>query len=110
MYVINLYRTGCLIKKIYHFFRYFQIGNSLFDAEGSKIVKDLMAKAEKNGVKVHLPVDFVTADKFDEKAAVGAADVESGIPDGWMGLDVGPKTQALFREPVLRAKVIVWNG
>lgn len=69
-----------------------------------------MEKAEKNGVKVHLPVDFVTADKFDEKAAVGAADVESGIPDGWMGLDIGPKSQALFKEPILRAKVIVWNG
>jgi len=61
-------------------------------------------------VKLHLPVDFVTADKFAEDAAVGAADMASGIPDGWMGLDAGPKTIELLKEPVARAKVIVWNG
>lgn len=73
-------------------------------------MKDLIAKAEKNQVKVHLPVDFITADKFDENAQVGSADVETGIPDGWMGLDVGPKSRELFQEPISRAKVIVWNG
>ncbi|XP_019714237.1 phosphoglycerate kinase-like, partial [Hippocampus comes] len=61
-----------------------QIGNSLYDEEGAGIVKDLMAKAEKNGVKITLPVDFVTADKFDEKAATGVATVAAGIPAGWM--------------------------
>ena len=49
---------------------YFQIGNSLYDAEGAKIVAKLLDKAAKNNVKVHLPVDFVTADKFDENAQV----------------------------------------
>lgn len=73
-----------------------QIGNSLFDAEGAKIVNDLLAKAQKNNVQIHLPVDFITADKFAEDAAVGTGDIESGIPDGWMGLDVGPKTRDLF--------------
>ena len=68
----------------------------MFDEEGAKIVNDLLEKAEKNGVKIHLPVDFVTADKFAEDATVGAADVETGIPDGWMGLDIGPKTRELF--------------
>ncbi|XP_029051021.1 phosphoglycerate kinase [Osmia bicornis bicornis] len=87
-----------------------KIGNSLFDEEGAKIVNDLLAKAEKNKVQIHLPVDFVTADKFAENAAVGSADVESGIPDGWMGLDVGPKSRELFSEPIKRAKTIVWNG
>lgn len=61
-------------------------------------------------MKIHLPVDFVTADKFDANAKVGAADVDSGIPDGTMGLDIGPKTRQLFLEPINRAKVIVWNG
>lgn len=61
-----------------------QIGTSLFDEEGSKIVQDLMAKAEKNGVKITLPVDFVTAEKFDEKATTGTAAVADGIPAGWM--------------------------
>lgn len=68
----------------------------MFDEEGSKIVNDLLDKAKKNNVQIHLPVDFVTADKFAENAAVGAADIESGIPDGWMGLDVGPKSRELF--------------
>ncbi|XP_017883685.1 phosphoglycerate kinase isoform X1 [Ceratina calcarata] len=87
-----------------------KIGNSLFDEEGAKIVNEILSKAEKNKVQIHLPVDFVTADKFAENAAVGAADVESGIPDGWMGLDVGPKSRELFSEPIKRAKTIVWNG
>lgn len=82
----------------------------MYDQEGAKIVKNLLEKAEKNKVQIHLPIDFVTADKFDEKAQVGSATVESGIPDGWMGLDVGPKTIQLFKEPISRAKVIVWNG
>lgn len=73
-----------------------QIGNSLFDEEGAKIINDLLEKAKKNNVQIHLPVDFVTADKFAEDAATGTADVESGIPDGWMGLDVGPKSRELF--------------
>lgn len=89
---------------------HFQIGNSLYDAEGAKIVKKLLEKAEKNNVKIHLPIDFVTADKFAEDAAVGAADLDGGIPDGLMGLDVGPKSIELFRGPIQRAKVIVWNG
>ncbi|XP_011499213.1 PREDICTED: phosphoglycerate kinase [Ceratosolen solmsi marchali] len=87
-----------------------KIGNSLFDEEGAKIVNDLMTKAEKNNVKIHLPVDFITADKFDENASVGSANLDSGIPDGWMSLDIGPKTRELFAEPIKRAKVIIWNG
>jgi len=87
-----------------------EIGTSLYDDEGAKIVKDLMAKAEKNGVKINLPVDFITADKFDEKAAVGSATVAAGIPAGWMGLDCGPESNKAFADAVLRAKQIVWNG
>ncbi|XP_076256371.1 phosphoglycerate kinase [Rhynchophorus ferrugineus] len=86
------------------------IGNSLYDAEGAKIVKSLVEKAQKNNVQLHLPVDFITAEKFDENAQSSCATVESGIPDGWMGLDIGQKTIELFKEPIRRAKVIVWNG
>ena len=68
-----------------------------------------MSKAEKNGVKITLPVDFVTADKFDENAKTGQATVASGIPDGWMGLDCGPKSSKKYAEAVTRAKQIVWN-
>lgn len=87
-----------------------KIGGSLYDEEGAKIVKNLVEKAKKNNVQLHLPVDFVTAEKFAEDATVGTATVESGIPDGWMGLDVGPKSRELFAAPLARAKIIVWNG
>ncbi|CAH1777532.1 unnamed protein product [Owenia fusiformis] len=87
-----------------------EIGNSLYDEDGAKIVKDLIAKAEKNNVKIHLPDDFVTGDKFAEDATVGKADLKSGIPAGWMGLDVGSESNVKFVEAVGRAKTIVWNG
>ncbi|KAG8506494.1 Phosphoglycerate kinase 1, partial [Galemys pyrenaicus] len=87
-----------------------EIGTSLFDEEGAKIVKDLMSKAEKNGVKITLPVDFVIADKFDENAKTGQATVASGIPADWMGLDCGPESSKKYAEAVARAKQIVWNG
>ncbi|KAM9498898.1 phosphoglycerate kinase [Salvelinus alpinus] len=87
-----------------------EIGTSLYDEEGAKIVKELMAKAEKNKVKINLPVDFITAEKFDEHAQTGNATVAAGIPAGWMGLDCGPESNKLFAEAVGRAKQIVWNG
>uniref|UniRef100_A0A4W5P0S7 Phosphoglycerate kinase n=1 Tax=Hucho hucho TaxID=62062 RepID=A0A4W5P0S7_9TELE len=87
-----------------------EIGTSLYDDEGAKIVKELMAKAEKNKVKINLPVDFITADKFDEHAQTGTATVAAGIPAGWMGLDCGPESNKCFAEAVGRAKQIVWNG
>lgn len=87
------------------------IGDSLFDADGAKIVAALSDKAEKRGVKMHLPVDFVTGDKFDAAAEVGEATVRGGgIPDGWMGLDAGPESVKNFVEVIGRAKLIVWNG
>uniref|UniRef100_A0A2I2ZP28 Phosphoglycerate kinase n=1 Tax=Gorilla gorilla gorilla TaxID=9595 RepID=A0A2I2ZP28_GORGO len=73
-----------------------ETGTSLFDEEGAKIVKDLMSQAEKNGVKITLPIDFVTAEKFDENAKTGQATVASGIPK--------------YAETVTWAKQIVWNG
>ncbi|XP_071470032.1 phosphoglycerate kinase 2-like [Marmota flaviventris] len=87
-----------------------EIGASLFDEEGAKIVKEIMAKAEKNGVKITFPVDFITADKFDEHANTGSATVESGIPDGWMGLDCGPESIKKNAQVVSEAKLIIWNG
>lgn len=86
------------------------IGSSLFDDDGAKTVKDIMNKASAKGVKVHLPVDFVTADSFSETANVGIATIESGIPDGWMGLDCGPESMKSFKAPLEKAKIVVWNG
>jgi phosphoglycerate kinase len=87
-----------------------EIGKSLYDEEGSKIIGKLMEKAKAKNVQIHLPVDFVTGDKFAEDAKVGSGTVETGIPADAMGLDVGPKTAEEFSKVVLRAKTIVWNG
>jgi phosphoglycerate kinase len=86
------------------------IGGSLFDEEGFKIIEGLMQKANEKGVSIHLPTDFVTASKFGEDAEVGHADIVSGIPDGWLGLDIGPESTKKFQEVVLASKTIVWNG
>ena len=87
-----------------------KIGSSLFDKEGAKTVHDIVAKAKAKNVKLHFPVDYVTANKFAKDAEVGSADDQSGIPDGWLGLDVGPKSRAIFAEAISRAATIVWNG
>jgi len=87
-----------------------KIGNSLFDEAGSKTVKDLVEKAKKNNVKIVLPVDYVTADKFAADAKVGYATDSDGIPDGWMGLDCGEKSIKLFEETIGEAQTILWNG
>jgi phosphoglycerate kinase len=87
-----------------------EIGKSLFDAEGAKIIGDIMKKAKEKGVQIHLPVDDVCGDKFDAAAQVKTVDQATGVPADWMGLDVGPKTIAAFNEVIGRAKTIVWNG
>jgi len=86
------------------------IGNSLFDSAGSEKVASLVEKAKKNNVKLVFPVDYITADKFDKEAKSGTATDSEGIPNGWMGLDAGPKSRELFRSTVLEAKTILWNG
>lgn len=87
-----------------------KIGNSLYDEAGSKIVGELMEKAKKNNVKIVLPVDYVTGDKFAPDAKTGYATDSDGIPDGWMGLDCGEKSVKLFKETIDEAKTILWNG
>lgn len=87
-----------------------KIGNSLFDEAGSKTVGDLVEKAKKNNVKIVLPCDYITADKFDKDAKTGYATDEDGIPDGWMGLDSGEKSTELYKKTISEAKTILWNG
>lgn len=87
-----------------------KIGNSLFDEPGSKIVGEVVEKAKKNNVKIVLPVDYVTADKFAADATVGHATDAEGIPDGYMGLDVGEKSVELYEKTIAESKTILWNG
>ena len=84
------------------------IGASLFDPEGAKIVQELVTKAAAKGVKLVFPVDFIAADKFAPDAATQI--VGEDIPEGWMGLDAGPKSIELYRETILSSKTIIWNG
>jgi phosphoglycerate kinase len=87
-----------------------EIGESLFDAKGAEIAKELFDKAAAKGVKIHLPIDFILADKFASDANTKTANDSEGIPAGWQGLDCGPASNALFTEVILRAKTIIWNG
>jgi phosphoglycerate kinase len=87
-----------------------EIGTSLFDADGAKLVPALVAQAKARGVKLIFPVDYICADKFDPQAATQPASDATGIPVGWMGLDGGPQSSALYREAILRAKTVIWNG
>ena len=89
------------------------VGKSLCEDEQLGYAKEMLAAAEAKGVKFLLPVDSVVADKFPaEKDAsdIQTQVVEGDIPDGWMGLDIGPKSIALFSEAVKAAKTVVWNG
>jgi phosphoglycerate kinase len=87
-----------------------EIAKSLFDPKGAEIAKDLFDKAAAKGVKIHLPVDFVAADKFGADANTKIVTDKEGIPADWEGVDSGPKTRELFAEVIARAKTIVWNG
>lgn len=87
-----------------------KIGDSLFDEAGSKKVQELVEKAKSKNVKITLPVDYVTADKFAANAQTGYAEDKDGIQDGWMGLDCGEKSIKLFKEAIDDAKTILWNG
>lgn len=73
------------LKKIHNL----NIGGSLFDEEGYKIVDEILQKAKQKNVKIHLPVDFICGDKTDATANVKLFDLKTGIPDGWIGLDAG---------------------
>jgi len=86
------------------------IGKSLYDPEGAKIVGELMAKAKKLGKSIHLPLDFVAADKFDNAAQTRIVTVAEGIPEGWEGLDCGPATITRNAAVIAKARTIVWNG
>jgi len=87
-----------------------EIGKSLFDEEGAKIVAELANEAKAKGVKLVFPVDYVCADDFSPDANTQAADDSTGIPVGWEGLDAGPKSIELYCEAILGSKTIIWNG
>jgi phosphoglycerate kinase len=86
-----------------------QIGNSICEDDKLQLALDIMEQAKQKGVSIHIPVDVVAADAFDNNANTKIIDVNH-IPDGWQGLDAGPKTLENFREVILNSKTILWNG
>ncbi len=86
-----------------------QIGNSLCEDDRLAMANDLLVKAREKGVRIHLPQDSIIADRFAADAATDTAE-SAQIRDGWMGLDIGPKTILAFREVILASKTILWNG
>ena len=86
-----------------------KIGTSLLEADWMDYANDMVKKAADKGVKLLLPVDTVVADAF--AADANSQVVTSGqIPDGWMGLDIGPKTIELYSQAVADAGTVIWNG
>lgn len=85
-----------------------EIGKSLLEEDKVELAKELLAKAEEKGVKLLLPVDHVIADNF--AADANHQVVEENIPEGWMGMDIGPKTIELYADAIKDAKTVVWNG
>ncbi|CAB1243399.1 phosphoglycerate kinase [Ruminococcaceae bacterium BL-6] len=87
----------------------YSIGTSLCENDKLELAQDTMAKAKDKGVRFLIPVDNVVADKYEENADHQVVDSDK-IPDGWMGLDIGPKTRELFAGAVKGAGTVVWNG
>ncbi len=85
------------------------IGNSLCEQDKLDLAKKLQVKAKKKGVKLLLPIDSKIGDKFDAKCKTKVVDSDKML-DGWMGMDIGPKTIKLYTDEIKKAKTIMWNG
>ena len=87
----------------------YSVGNSLCETDKIELAKEMIAKAEAKGVKFLLPIDNKLGKEYDENTESRFVDSDQ-IPDGWMGLDIGPKTAELFTEAIKGAGTVVWNG
>jgi phosphoglycerate kinase len=86
-----------------------KIGNSLCEDDRLQTATEILTKAKAKNVSIHLPEDSVIADKFDAAANTNICPSDA-IPDGWMGLDIGPKAIGIFSEVINKSKTILWNG
>ncbi len=85
------------------------IGNSICEDDKLDLAIEILKQAKEKGVQIHLPVDVVAADAFSNDANTQVVDVKQ-IPDGWQGLDAGPKSLAIFDRILKDSKTILWNG
>ena len=87
----------------------YSIGTSICEDDKIELAREMLKKAADKGVKFLLPIDNIIGKEYDENTEFSTVDSDS-IPDGWMGLDVGPKTQKLFSDALVGAGTVVWNG
>jgi len=85
------------------------IGKSLVEEDKLQTALNILADAKSKGVNIYIPVDAVVADNFSNDANTQTVDIKN-IPDGWMGLDIGPETEKLFSDVIADSKTILWNG
>ncbi|MDO6516161.1 phosphoglycerate kinase [Zobellia uliginosa] len=85
------------------------VGDSICEDDKMDLAMDILKQAKEKNVEVHIPVDVLAADDFSNDANTQIVDVTK-IPDGWQGLDAGPKTLEIFKEVILKSKTILWNG
>lgn len=85
------------------------IGKSLVEEDKIELAQSFIEKAKEKGVAFYLPIDAVVADKFSKDANTKVVDIDQ-IPSDWMGLDIGPKTAALYSNVIKDSKLIIWNG
>lgn len=85
------------------------IGKSLLEEDKQQLALEILEKAKAQNVKVYLPSDAVIADDFNNDAKQEIVDIYD-IPEGWMGMDAGPKTREIFHDVILNSKTILWNG
>ncbi len=86
-----------------------EVGNSICEDDKMDLALEILKKAKEKNVEIHLPVDVIAADSFDNNAKTQVVDVFH-IPKGWQGLDAGPKSNKIFHDVVLKCKTILWNG
>ncbi|MCZ8229821.1 phosphoglycerate kinase [Flavobacterium sp.] len=85
------------------------VGDSICEDDKQELALEILRLAKEKGVQIHIPVDVVAADAFSNTAATQIVDVRE-IPDGWQGLDAGPKSLENFKKVILESKTILWNG
>jgi phosphoglycerate kinase len=86
-----------------------KIGDSICEDDKQELALEILRLAKEKGVQIHIPVDVVAADDFSNTANTKIVDVNE-IPDGWQGLDAGPKSLANFEKVIMESKTILWNG
>jgi len=86
-----------------------KIGNSICEDDKMPLALDILKQAKEKNVEIHIPVDTIAADDFSNTAETQIVDINE-IPDGWQGLDAGPRSREIFHKVVMQSKTILWNG